>query len=368
MTDDFLIDIRSQPETLKSALDTLRPRLDDVVDFGPCHRVVLTGSGDSLIAATALEGLFRAVLSAEVRAVSSLDAAAFEPADHSTLLVAVSVSGEVSRTIEAALRFRHAGAVTAAVTANPSARLGTVCDHTVEMPKPLVRSIPHARDYTASLLALLVVAERLHGQRLAPIDAWIDVSSEVIESSLDWAERLEPHNQRTWFLGAGPDRATAMYGALKFWEAGGMDAAWDDLEEFAHGSHILIRPGDRAFIATANGRGLVQAAEIAKGLGEIDVPAVVISDGTCPDDVPTVRLPSLGGAVWQPLVSCLPVQAITRRAAAVGAVDIHDPYFGREYGPLLDRIYTGWTKGSLVSPAATPGADGSSQSPPGGGR
>ena len=367
MTDDFLIDIRSQPETLKSTLDTLRQQLEDVEDFGTRRRVVLTGSGDSLIAATALEGLFRAVLSAEVRAVSSLDAAAFEPADDSTLLVAISVSGEVSRTIEAALRFRDAGAVTAAVTANPSARLGTVCDHTIEMPKPLVRSIPHARDYTASLLALLVVAERLHGRRLAPIDAWIDVSSEVIDSSLDWAERLVPHDQRTWFLGAGPDRATAMYGALKFWEAGGMDAAWDDLEEFAHGSHILMRPGDRVFIATADGRGLARAVEMIEGLREMDVPAVVISDGTCPGDVHTIRLPSLGGAVWQPLVSCLPVQAITRRAALVSGIDIHDPYFGREYGPLLDRIYTGWTKHSLVSPAATPGADGSSQSPPPGG-
>ena len=145
MTDDFLIDIRSQPETLRSALGAFRRRLDDVEDFGNCRRVVLAGSGDSLIAATAVESLFRAVLGVEVRAVSSLDAAAFEPVDDSTLLVAISVSGEVSRTVEAALRFRAAGAVTAAVTANPEARLGVVCDHTIDMPKPLVRSIPHAR-------------------------------------------------------------------------------------------------------------------------------------------------------------------------------------------------------------------------------
>lgn len=367
MTDDFLVDIRSQPETLKSALDTFRRRLEDVEDFGPCRRVVLTGSGDSLIAATALESLFRAVLNAEVRAVSSLDAAAFEPADDSTLLIAISVSGEVSRTIEAASRFRRVGAVTAAVTANPAARLGTVCDHTIDMPKPLVRSIPHARDYTASLLALLALAERLHGQRLEPIDAWIAVSPTVIDSSLDWAERIEAHDQRTWFLGAGPDRATAMYGALKFWEAGGMDATCDDLEEFAHGSHILIRPGDRVFIATADGRGLARALEIVEGLKEIDVPAVVITDGGCPSDVDTIRLPSLGGAIWQPLVSCLPVQAITHRAALVSGLDIHDPYFGRDYGPTLDRIYTGWTKHSPISPAATPAADGSSESPPGAG-
>ena len=220
MTDDFLIDIRSQPETLRSALGALRRRLDDVEDFGDCRRVVLAGSGDSLIAATAVESLFRAVLGIEVRAVSSLDAAAFEPVDDSTLLVAISVSGEVSGTVEAALRFRGAGAVTAAVTANPGARLGTVCDHTINMPTPLVRSIPHARDYSACLLALLAVAERLHGQRLPQIEAWIDVSTAVIDSSLDWVERLEAHDQRTWFLGAGPDRATAMYGAMKFWEGG----------------------------------------------------------------------------------------------------------------------------------------------------
>ena len=349
MTDDFLIDIRSQPETLRSALGDFRRRLDDVEDFGDCRRVVLAGSGDSLIAATAVESLFRAVLGVEVRAVSSLDAAAFEPVDDSTLLVAISVSGEVSRTVEAALRFRGAGAVTAAVTSNPGARLGAVCDHTIDMPTPLVRSIPHARDYSASLLALLALAERLHGQRLPQIEAWIDVSPAVIDSSLEWAERLEAHDQRTWFLGAGPDRATAMYGALKFWEAGGMDAGWDDLEEFAHGSHILIRPGDRTFIAAADGRGLARALEILEGLREIGVPAVVISDGDCPGDVAAIRLPALGGAIWQPMVSCLPVQAIARRAALVRGLDIHDPYYGRPYGPSLDRIYTTWTKHSPIT-------------------
>lgn len=348
MTDDFLTDIRSQPETLGSSLQTFRRRLEDVGDFGSCRRVVLTGSGDSLIAAMAVESLFRAVVGVEVRAVSSLDAAAFEPVDDSTLLVAISVSGEVSRTVEAALRFRGAGAVTTAVTANPGSRLGDVCDHVVAMPTPLVRSIPHARDYSVALLALLALAERLHGQRLPQIEAWIDVSTAVIESSLDWAERLESHSQRTWFLGAGPDRATAMYGALKFWEAGGMDAGWDDLEEFAHGSHILIRPGDRTFIVTAEGRGLARALEIVEGLAKIGVPTVVISDGNCPDDVSAIRLPSLGEAMWQPMVSCLPVQAIARQAALLKGLDIHDPYCGRENGPLLDRIYTNWTKHSPV--------------------
>ncbi len=346
MTDDFLADICSQPEALRSALGEFRGSLDNIKNLESCRRVVLTGSGDSLIAATAVESVFRTVAGVQTRAVSSLDATAFEPADESTLLVAISVSGEVSRTIEAALRFRRAGAITAALTSNPGSGLAAVCDHTIRMAAPLVRSIPHARDYSVSLLASLALAERLHGDRLPQIQAWIDASANVIESSLQWVERLEAHSQRTWFLGAGPDRATAMYGALKFWEAGGMDAGWDDLEEFAHGSHILIRPGDRAFIVTAEGRGLARALEIVEGLRELGVPAVVISDGSCPSDVAAIQLPSLGGAVWQPMVSCLPVQAITRQAALLVGLDVHDPYCGRPYGPLLDRIYTNWTKHS----------------------
>ena len=348
MTDDFLTDILSQPATLGSALPAFRRCLEDVEDFASFRRVVLTGSGDSLVAVAAVESLFRAVPGVEARAVPSLDAAAFEPADDSTLLVALSVSGEVSRTVEAALRFCRAGAVTTAVTSNPESRLAKACDHMIRLPTPLVRSIPHARDYSVSLLGLLAIAERLHGRRLPQIEAWIDVSTAVIESSLDWAEGLEAQTQRTWFLGAGPDRATAMYGALKFWEAGGMDAGWDDLEEFAHGSHILIQPGDRAFVVAADGRGLVRALEIVEGLGEIGVPAVVISDGSCPGNLAAIRLPSLGGAMWQPTVSCFPVQAIAHRAAAVSGLDIHDPYCGRRFGPTLDRIYTRWTKHSPI--------------------
>src|SRR6185503_7971607 len=212
------------------------------LDLGRPDRVVLTGSGDSGFAAMAVEHAFSQALGRPVWALPSSAAARYGHGPIDGLTAVISVSGEVRRTLEAAMAARNAGGRLVAITAGADSSLAGLADAVLVMPEPITRATPHTRDYTMTLLSLLVLLEALSGERIPELDAWPGQVAELLPASLDWADGLAAASAAVegpvWFLGMGPDRGTAAYGALKFWEAGGSAAWWDDLEEFGHGSQL----------------------------------------------------------------------------------------------------------------------------------
>jgi fructoselysine-6-P-deglycase FrlB-like protein len=83
------------------------------------HAVVLTGCGDSYYAALALRGLVEAASGVPVHAIPAMEAVTNPTlqADDRALLVGISVSGKVERTIEAVTNHRARGGTTAAISA-----------------------------------------------------------------------------------------------------------------------------------------------------------------------------------------------------------------------------------------------------------
>lgn len=346
----MLADIRSQPDVLAEAVPSLRRQAGSLRRGQAFRRVLLTGSGDSLIASLALQELF-ASAGIDAVAVPSLDASRYVHHQPEDLVVVVSVSGEVVRTIEAARCAHAAGATTVAVTANGSSTLASTCDDALVFPEPLDRSIPHSRDYTLTLAAIGVLAEALADTSFAELDEIHALVAVLIERSFREVERLGTHaapetEGRTWFLGAGPDRATAMFGALKYWEAAAMASWWDDLEEFGHGSQLMARPGDRAVLIAA-GLGARRAIEMVPGLRAMGMEVVVVGDDAMrlprPADVPVLPTAPVP-ATWHPFVSCVPLQVMTYLRATALQLDVSVPWFGRTYGPTYDAVHTEWTK------------------------
>ena len=348
MNQVMLKDIVSQPEALKDGLGRLREQVGEL-QFGSVRRVILTGSGDSYIAALAVEDLVRYRFSGDVSAMPSLDASRYLQHEQGDLVVVVSVSGEVARTIEVAERASRSGASTIAITCNASSTLSLGCDHQLVMPEPIDRSIPHSRDYTATLLALTVLAEKLGGETFPELDAWVSVVESVIANAFDVLEEMVWDRERWWFLGAGPDRVTAMFGALKFWEAAGMEAWWDDLEEFAHGSQLMARPGDYAVLIAA-GAGVARAHEMVSGLRRMGMKPLLIGSSEM-KGTDCLYLPShddLADPIWHPFVSCIPLQVLTYLEADARHLDVSVPLFGRPHGPAYDAVHVEWTKQSEI--------------------
>ena len=346
----MLREMQSQPADLAAALVDLRRQANALSSAGP-EKVVLTGSGDSGFAATAVELAYTRRLGRPTWAMTSAAAARYGDGRIDGLTVVISVSGEVRRTIEAAMAAKRAGGRVVAITAGAGSSLAALADDTLVMPPPISRSTPHTRDYSMTLLALLVLLERVSGRSLPELDAWPAQVGALLDSSQRWADglaaRLASNGTPVWFLGMGPDRGTAAYGALKFWEAGGSAAWWDDLEEFGHGSQLIARPGELA-VVFACGPARSRAEEMRRGLVRMGLIAAPVGDEapTSPDglELPPIR-PEL-----TPLLTSIPPQALAYAFATRRGIDVELPMGGNPLGELYDDVHREWMRQSALEP------------------
>lgn len=352
MNELMLREMTSQAGIWTEALTDLRRQATDLERL-PVEKVVITGSGDSAYAAAAVELAFTRHLQRPVWAIPSAAAARYGEHRVDGLTIAVSISGEVRRTIEAAMSARNAGGRVIAVTAGSGSSLSRLADATILLPPPITRATPHTRDYTLTLLGLLVVLERLADVAIPELDEWPGHVERTLPVAFEWAGNLaELHASRdepVWFLGMGPDRATAAYGALKFWEAGGSPAWWDDLEEFGHGSQLVARPNQLAVIFSV-GAAISRAREMARGLREMGLDVAVVGEWR---DTPeaSLALPVVA-AELSPLVTSIAPQALAYQFAVRRGIDVTLPLGGQPLGATFEAVHVRWMRESALEPAS----------------
>ena len=80
------------------------------------------------------------------------------------------------------------------------------------------------------------------------------------------------------FLGAGPNEATARFGAAKLFEASQQIALAANVEEWAHEEYFITRPGDPVVVVAPAGAARDRAWEILSELEFIRADATVVSD------------------------------------------------------------------------------------------
>ncbi len=119
-------EIATIPALIPDQVERLRPSIRELAaELGPgLDEVVLTGCGDSYFAGLAVRLAFERAAGVRCRVVEALELARYEvryvSAEPAPLLVAVSYSGEVGRTIEAAAAAQRFGWHTAALTGQPT--------------------------------------------------------------------------------------------------------------------------------------------------------------------------------------------------------------------------------------------------------
>lgn len=238
------------------------------------RKVYITGCGDSYFAGVVAELAFHCFAGVDVQPVEALNFSRYlaphVPDD--SLLIAISNSGEVSRTIEAALRARGRKNVWA-FTDDPGSPLAEKADRVLS---PGIPTMPTggtgAVSYLASLLALYTTAIHLGGLREALRDAdlmvlkcALEMAPRQVEATLD----LNQEAARTYasalpvdtlyFVGGGPNLGTALYGAAKVMEALSMNGVAVELEEWAQG--ILDSGGRLAVVVDKEDTELADRAE-----------------------------------------------------------------------------------------------------------
>lgn len=297
--------IRETLQLNSAALDGIAERLRDGV-----RRVALVGCGDSLAVMVAARRALEQALGVPCEPVQSLEFAYYRAGllDRGTAVIALSSSGETTRTVEALLVAQNAGSYTVALTNTVGSTLHTEAD--VALTIEATRVGWPTQSSTAALALLLELAVRIGERRdpggAAPLRAALDALPDAMAGVL---RRIEPqiagiaeHEvaagvQTVLFSGAGPNLASAIVGAAKVKECTTLHAIDIQIEEYHHynsqktGEPLFVlapsgpsvpravdtatdalRWGGRLYVVTTDGEGAF--AELAGGDRLISLPAV----------------------------------------------------------------------------------------------
>lgn len=241
------------------ALKSLAARL-----AGRFDRVLLAGAGDSLAVMVAARSALESALGVPCEPVQSLELAYYLAPliGPRTAVVALSSSGETTRTVEAVLVARERGAYTVCLTNTPGSTLDREADTS------LVISATRVGWPTQSSTAALALLYRLAVEIGAPLGPALDALPVAIADAL---ERLdgpiaeiaarEVASPTVLFSAGGPTFAAAVIGAAKVMECTPRRAQAVQVEEYHH--YTSQKAGEPLFLLAPTGPTVPRAVDTA---------------------------------------------------------------------------------------------------------
>ncbi len=339
-------DARYDIDVMRREILTIPDVVSDVLDDADGHvatlakrlaargarHLWLTGCGDSAFAGLAAELAFQRHSGLTAHPVHALDLARYRarvlPAG--SAVIAVSFSGKVGRTVEAAIQARRAGHHVVALTNASDGPLALASDEMLPVDVPMLGFSPGTSTYVAMLCTLLRLAgalAELRGdageliRKLANLPG--QVAATLRESAGVCGAAAGALRPATWvaFLGAGPNEATARFGAAKLFEGAQRLGVATSVEEWAHEQYFVTSAGDPVVLVNPSGAGYDRGVEILSELRFMAARPVVISDRPADGAAATGELavPLAAGVPEElsPVTACLPSALIGFHLAAL---------------------------------------------------
>ena len=288
-------------------------------------KVYLTGCGDSWYCGMATRFAFEEWAGIPTEALQALEFSRYlvQYAPKGSLVVAISNSGRVSRTIEAVVQAKKRGLTTVAGTSNLSEGLSQEADYVIDLAYSERRFAPGTSSYMASMVVeycLAIYLAELNGRldaaqvqaKLNEICTAADGMEETIEKGLPIAENLAAGVKLTdpvIFLGGGPNYGTAFFSMAKLIEAARIGAVGQELEEWAHEQYFVTNEHTTTFVLAPPGASVDRAREQMYAIRQMGSTCVAVCH---PGDVDTqmladVILPVYGDTseILSPLSYCI---------------------------------------------------------------
>ena len=297
-------------ETAELAWDNMRKGIDGQVELlataparlyehaaraisGPAPaRIYFVGCGDSYFCGLATRYATELWTGIPTEALESLEFSryAVRTALPDSLVVAVSNSGEVARSVEALKFARQAGLRAIGVTYNADSRLAANADEIIAYDYRDVGFGPGTMSYVASVLSLLAVGLRVGNlagriddagvsSALDGISALAPVLRDTIAASDEPARRLAGQvsdDTQVFVVGGGPNYGTALFAMAKMIESARHNTVAQQLEEWAHEQYFCCGPGTVTIVLAPRGASLDRAREQLRAVRDMKGTAVAV--------------------------------------------------------------------------------------------
>ena len=310
------------------------------------ERVLLTGVGTSWHAALIGELLLARVggLGLKARALHAFELASYWPEALAQVGAIVLSHGGTRHLTREVLALVKASGGTAVLITGKGPEAPADVDWTLRTVDQEL-SGTHTVSYTAALAILAKLAAAAGGKPEvgSAIDAIPDMLALLLGQE-SWEDLAARYGDRRcyWFVGGGPNTATAWEAALKMNEAAHAQAAGFNCEQFLHGAWSALERPDVVFLVAPPGPSherCIAAARIAK---EVGAPVVALARE---DDremaalaTETIALPEID-ELLSPILTIVPLQLFIYHVAVHRGVNpdltrSDDPAYGRARSAL----------------------------------
>ncbi|MZL70871.1 MULTISPECIES: SIS domain-containing protein [Eubacteriales] len=285
------------PEVIRKGVTDFEAAIREKAHLLPesgLKKIYAVGCGDSLFAAQAARYTFLDLTGVDCVACEALEFCRYE-ADHlpeGSLVLVISYSGTVARTVESALIAKKRGAAVIAVTGNPDSPLARAAEGALCYQVVSLGYAPGTISFTAALLMLQLCALQI-GLRTGHLSeedarrerAWLLRAADTVEEALaeneqgvrDICAGCADAGQFT-VLGAGPNQSMAHFGAAKLVEGKRIDGIPQDLEEWAHLKFFVSGPDTSILICAPQGGGYSRAVELIREMNFIGANSILFTE------------------------------------------------------------------------------------------
>jgi glucosamine--fructose-6-phosphate aminotransferase (isomerizing) len=304
-------------------------RIADLIREAAPRAVLLTARGTSDHAALYAKYLVEVGLGLPcgLTSTSTLTVYGATPDLRGVLWISISQSGGSPDLVESTAAARRAGAITLAVTNNPSSPLAAAAEHHLDVHAGPELAVAATKSYTAQLLTLWLLITTWRGGDLTPAKALPQFLERAV-SSPDVPEVAARYRfvDRLVVTARGYSYPTAREAALKLMETSYLSAQAFSAADLMHGPLAMV-DADRPVIAiVAEGPGGDAMAPVLDALKDrgADVCAVAPA-GRAPDATVRLDLPTGMPEDLAPVVQIVPLQRLALEMAVARGLDPDAP-------------------------------------------
>jgi len=255
-------EMAEQPAVLRRILEEGAPGIRQVAQDIAARKprfVLLTARGTSDNAALYAKYLLeiRLGLPCGLTSMSTTTAYGARPDLTDVLVVTVSQSGGSPDLVASTRAAREAGAITLAVTNNPDSPLAGVSEYHVDIMAGPEKALPATKTYTASLLALYLFVEGLHGGDGASAKVLPDLAEQLLARQDEVRALAARYRfaERMVITSRGYGYPTAKEAALKLMETSYIPALSYSGADLLHGPLAMVDNVSPVIAVVTDGKG-----------------------------------------------------------------------------------------------------------------